>query len=124
MPDTEFPREREHQPQRGWRQLIIWPNSPKNYMKMEKIEKICLCRSAPVFHDAILIWFSAKSCGSLPTPRHGSKYVTALHFGGRAVFRCYPGFIIKGSTTSDCLQDGTWSNAPPICKGWQINLRI
>ena len=77
--------------------------------------------SASAFHAAIVISFSAKPCASLSTPRHGFKYVSALHFGGRAVFRCHPGFIIEGSTTSDGLQDGTWSNVPPVCKGWQIN---
>ena len=79
---------------------------------LEEGIKLRLC--FPCCHPDLVF---SKTCASLPTPRHGSKYVTALHFGGRVVFRCYPGFIIEGSTTSDCLQDGTWSNVPPVCKG-------
>ncbi|KAL8570681.1 hypothetical protein ACOMHN_039116 [Nucella lapillus] len=35
--------------------------------------------------------------------------------GDTAEFRCVPGFVIGGSMSSRCLEDGQWSSPAPIC---------
>ena len=37
--------------------------------------------------------------------------------GGEAVYRCNPGFVLRGSTTRICVEDGQWTGEQPVCEG-------
>ena len=32
-------------------------------------------------------------------------------------YRCFIGFRLIGSSSAECMQDGTWSSSPPECTG-------
>ena len=32
-------------------------------------------------------------------------------------YQCYDGYRLVGSTSAECMQDGTWSSSPPECVG-------
>ncbi|XP_019850306.1 PREDICTED: sushi, von Willebrand factor type A, EGF and pentraxin domain-containing protein 1-like isoform X2 [Amphimedon queenslandica] len=56
-------------------------------------------------------------CGAPDPPDpNGSVEVSSTTFGGRALYKCNPGFTIVGKGVSFCLANGEWSNDAPECK--------
>lgn len=56
------------------------------------------------------------TCPALKSPAHG--YVvpaTEVPYKSSAVFACYSSYNIVGNWTLNCLVDGRWSGAAPIC---------
>ena len=54
-------------------------------------------------------------CPVLLDPANGVIDVMGTTSGSSAVFSCMGGFGINGSRVLRCLDDGTWSPAPPTC---------
>lgn len=52
--------------------------------------------------------------GPVP-PDHGSVESLDVRVGGQALFRCDPGFTLKGFYMATCLLDGSWSTPIPYC---------
>ncbi|XP_065189559.1 P-selectin-like [Sycon ciliatum] len=55
-------------------------------------------------------------CSSQVAPINGSIDTASVEINGATTFTCYSGYYVVGSSASVCLPNGTWSNAPPICK--------
>ncbi|KAJ6656504.1 hypothetical protein lerEdw1_003793, partial [Lerista edwardsae] len=59
---------------------------------------------------------TAKKC-SYPGPLHnGEIQIIDLRYQSSISFSCYPGFILKGAKTSQCLANGQWSEKLPECQ--------
>ncbi|XP_072049129.1 uncharacterized protein [Amphiura filiformis] len=55
-------------------------------------------------------------CPALTQPDNGWILEgTTFTFGSNASFICNPGYVLYGSETIKCQDDGTWTNVPPVC---------
>ena len=67
-----------------------------------------------------IIYFVGVICREvLQAPINGSIVVpdkAVLEAGDVAHFSCDRGFIMEGSSMSECTQNEEWSNRPPICR--------
>ncbi|XP_077165705.1 fibulin-7-like [Paroedura picta] len=57
-----------------------------------------------------------ESCTLLPAPLNGRRLGKKTLVGHDAHFLCDPGFLLVGSETRTCLENGTWSGQQPFCK--------
>ncbi|XP_051547994.1 inactive serine protease PAMR1 isoform X2 [Myxocyprinus asiaticus] len=48
-------------------------------------------------------------------PVHGTTEHLDVRVGGYALFRCDPGYTLKGFQMTTCLSDGSWSTPTPQC---------
>ena len=55
-------------------------------------------------------------CGNLASPLFGTINIQLTTFGARVKYICNVGYNLFGSTTRQCLSNGTWSNADPTCQ--------
>lgn len=62
-----------------------------------------------MFHPAVL------ECKKPALPEHGSLESLDMRVGGQALYRCDPGFTLKGFHMATCLLDGSWSTSVPYC---------
>ena len=60
---------------------------------------------------------AARNCGVLDIPVNGSITGSKTTFPSKLHFSCDDGFILRGSTTRQCLTDGTWSGNDTSCEG-------
>ncbi len=58
---------------------------------------------------------SAKDCGALATPTHGSVKAAATTFGATATYACATGYELSAPSSRSCQADGTWSGSVPTC---------
>lgn len=57
-----------------------------------------------------------KDCGPLATPTNGVVNVpSGTTYGQTATYSCNPGYILTGSATRQCAEDGYWTGALPVC---------
>ncbi|XP_048371182.1 fibulin-7-like [Sphaerodactylus townsendi] len=56
------------------------------------------------------------SCTLLPVPPNGRRLGRKTLVGHDVHFLCDPGFLLVGSETRTCLDNGTWSGHQPFCK--------
>ncbi|XP_065189195.1 sushi, von Willebrand factor type A, EGF and pentraxin domain-containing protein 1-like isoform X2 [Sycon ciliatum] len=57
---------------------------------------------------------SASVCGSVSKPTNGGVFTTGTTYGATASFSCDVGYNLKGSSSINCPENGTWS-ATPSC---------
>jgi hypothetical protein len=57
-----------------------------------------------------------RNCGPLTDPRNGSVALSGTSFGQAASYSCKAGFVLIGSETRSCREDGKWSAAAPSCE--------
>ena len=58
--------------------------------------------------------FAASVCGSVSKPTNGGVFTTGTTYGATASFSCDVGYNLKGSSSINCPENGTWS-ATPSC---------
>ncbi|XP_056137757.1 inactive serine protease PAMR1 [Lampris incognitus] len=81
----------------------------------------CILDTSYTYHCACLAGYTGKRCENVvgcrrpPVPTHGSTEGVFHHSGARVIFRCDPGFELRGSHSAVCLRDGTWSASAPQC---------
>ncbi|XP_060742721.1 inactive serine protease PAMR1 [Tachysurus vachellii] len=81
----------------------------------------CILDSSHSYHCACLAGYTGKrceyvlECKSPGPPDHGSVESLDVRVGGQALFRCDPGFMLKGFYMATCLLDGSWSTPMPYC---------
>ncbi|KAL7868058.1 hypothetical protein SRHO_G00094420 [Serrasalmus rhombeus] len=82
----------------------------------------CILDSSHSYHCACLAGYTGKRCEHVleckrpAVPEHGFMESLDVRVGGQALFRCDPGFTLKGSRMSTCLLDGSWSTQTPQCE--------
>ncbi|XP_038571972.1 P-selectin isoform X2 [Micropterus salmoides] len=61
----------------------------------------------------------AKRCPTLSSPRHGSLVCSDPHekfsFGSRCTTNCELGFLLNGTSNTECTSLGVWSREIPLC---------
>ena len=62
-----------------------------------------------------LIKYSVAQCLTNLTIDNG--YVMFSGDSKLVAYRCFEGFRLIGSSSADCMEDGTWSSPPPECTG-------
>lgn len=66
----------------------------------------------------------AKRCSTLSSPSHGSLYCShpneEFSFGSRCNVTCEEGFVLDGTTDTECTSLGKWSSDMPHCLGKTI----
>ena len=55
------------------------------------------------------------SCNSLIAPSGGTYTLTTNGAVTSALFSCSLGYTLNGTAELTCLEDGTWSESPPLC---------
>ena len=64
----------------------------------------------------ILCYFTAIDCGNPPSPDpNGSVESTGTILRNTANYSCNDGYVLEGSMTIYCQNDGTWSDDAPKC---------
>ncbi|XP_068102447.1 sushi domain-containing protein 2 isoform X2 [Hyperolius riggenbachi] len=58
---------------------------------------------------------SVVSCGWLEPPKNGKKNGTSYLVNFKVTFSCNKGYLLSGSSSRTCLQDGTWSGETSHC---------
>ena len=63
------------------------------------------------------IFFIFQACPDIETHSflQSSTNTMAYHYGTVITFSCWSGYIVDGSETITCMQDGTWSGQAPTC---------
>ena len=56
-------------------------------------------------------------CGPLDNPENGNVFISGTTLGSFAVYRCFTGYRLIGSSFRTCLASGSWSESAPICQG-------
>ncbi len=56
-------------------------------------------------------------CQHLASPEHGVVVVSGTVAGSVATYRCDSGFVLVGSKTRTCQDNGVWSGTEPFCRG-------
>ena len=54
-------------------------------------------------------------CGDPGTPKHGIKFYTNTTVGSLITFSCLNGYMLVGSSSIQCNNDGKWSDVIPQC---------
>lgn len=60
---------------------------------------------------------AAKFCGDPGTPSKGRREGRSFIFKSEVTFSCSASYVLVGSTTRMCQDDGTWSGSQPRCIG-------
>ena len=60
-------------------------------------------------------------CPELSDPVNGVVEQTVSGVEQTATFSCDPGFGLVGTQVLICLENGTWNNQPPVCRGKLFN---
>ena len=61
--------------------------------------------------------FSGITCDPPFVPKNGIARVKRKSFYGSLVsFSCDPGYILEGSNSLRCQDDGNWNGTEPVCK--------
>lgn len=79
---------------------------PKGY-KITGDLKTCSAVTCPMFIEA------SNSVTTCNPPAEDSS----ASIGTRCNVRCHAGFALEGSIVTKCTKQGTWTHAPPTCKG-------
>ncbi|XP_068175738.1 L-selectin-like [Antennarius striatus] len=67
---------------------------------------------------------TAVECPPLPDPENGYHSCSAgnLTFNTTCQFKCYPGFLVNGSSSVTCAITGLWSGPRPTCTSYKQTL--
>lgn len=65
---------------------------------------------------------AAKFCGDPGTPPKGRREGRSFIFKSEVTFSCSAPYVLVGSTTRMCQEDGTWSGSQPRCIGEETKL--
>ncbi|KAL1022887.1 hypothetical protein UPYG_G00033760 [Umbra pygmaea] len=61
----------------------------------------------------------AQRCDVLTSPTHGSMNCSGPHgqyfYGSQCQFSCEEGFLLNGTSDTECTSMGTWSRTSPLC---------
>lgn len=59
----------------------------------------------------------SSDCGYIGSPENGDVHVTngSTTYGSVLDFTCEAGHELQGSNSTTCLENGSWSNAIPVC---------
>jgi len=70
----------------------------------------------------ITILLGHEICSHLPIPKNAATHPTSFsnNVGETIQFSCDDGYQLYGSANISCLDNGKWSDDPPVCAG--INL--
>lgn len=60
---------------------------------------------------------AAKFCGDPGTPANGRREGRSFIFKSEVTFSCSSPYLLVGSTTRMCQEDGTWRGSQPRCIG-------
>ena len=71
------------------------------------------CKVPSKFHHGS---FNLAKDQSSRSSSSGSSTEGSSKIGGRLKFSCDKGFNIDGLEELECLEDGSWSDLPPICQ--------
>ena len=61
-------------------------------------------------------FFTVVPCTILKNPANGTLRLTGTSYGNTATYTCDTGFVLVGSETLICGDDGMWSDLPPVCQ--------
>ena len=70
-------------------------------------------RNADGFHFST---FSTDICPDLSDPANGMVIMMGTSAWDTAIYTCDAGYELIGSTTVTCMDDGTWSDGPLMCR--------
>lgn len=73
-----------------------------------------MCITSAVFRIPV---FAAKFCGDPGMPAKGQREGRSFIFKSEVVFSCGAPYVLVGSATRMCREDGTWSGSQPRCIG-------
>ena len=62
-------------------------------------------------------WFSEIACGSPTIPTNGNVRENGSLVGTVVEFTCNDGYLLIGTSSIFCQQDGNWSSQSPLCQG-------
>ena len=69
------------------------------------------------FHSCIIIYEIGLTCPELSPPENGFKIGDGTSIGYTVLFSCRSGFDLNGNSSSQCLENGQWSNPVASCEG-------
>ena len=78
-----------------------------------------LCPSP--FHSPVI---TCPTDGVILDPENGQVSVGEITFSSIATYTCDDGFVLTGTSTRTCRDDGTWSDESPTCgeSEWYISV--
>ena len=53
---------------------------------------------------------------------YGSDITDPFDFGTTATYSCNDGFVLEGTQVRNCVLDGIWDGAAPLCRGKNVQL--
>ena len=77
----------------------------------------CFILSCLDVHTVSFYCLAAVDCDPLSVPINGSSVGDSTVFPNNVLFKCDPGFNLKGSSTRMCQANGTWSGLAALCVG-------
>ena len=65
----------------------------------------------------IMYFSTAIDCGPLDSPENGTVFLPfGTAFGSFALYSCFTGYNLVGSSFRTCLASGNWSGSAPTCQ--------
>ena len=55
------------------------------------------------------------ACPELFAPSNGNIDITVTTPGSTVSYTCNPGYVLDGSATRRCLENGAWTGSDPVC---------
>lgn len=104
--------------------LIHWCMST-----FRKVYDICVgCIDSQLIKSALISTYlssspAAKFCGDPGTPANGRREGRSFIFKSEVTFSCSSPYVLVGSTTRMCQEDGTWRGSQPRCIGTHWHAR-
>ena len=74
------------------------------------------CHPYIPFHFMEMIFLLVGLCPVLSDPANGMVTMTGNSVGDTATYTCDDGYELIGSMTVTCMDDGAWSDGPPMCR--------
>ena len=94
--------------------LIIWSLAPLNVSNIfcsHLYVSSVLCTELPL---TLFLFLTVLDCGEPPSVVNGGITFTSTTVGSLASYTCQ-GESQQGDTVLECLENGVWSGAPPLC---------
>lgn len=68
--------------------------------------------------------YTVIKCPELRDPDNGRVEVSGNTPGSTAIYRCNPPYMIVGTNTRTCQNNGEWSGRAPVCICKQLNMLV